>query len=185
MYLNESWPEEYHSETLLLDPESQTGLFVRPAPGRVLLMVRVRGEMTGSRRGEGEEGGRASKVVDNCLHASAFLSAVIFLPRASEQDQDVPHRISAPSKAAEGRPRYSLVWKLVFFPKHGQPAQSPSSPSRSSSPAGSASEGSCREGEEVQRAEYLGPSLCRPEWGPPMRFGSARPGLGRPAWKQP
>ena len=39
LYLNEAWPEDYHSETLLLDPESQTGLAVRPFPGRVLLMV--------------------------------------------------------------------------------------------------------------------------------------------------
>ena len=28
-------------------------------------------------------------------------------------DQDVLHRVSAPSASAEGRPRYSLVWKLV------------------------------------------------------------------------
>jgi len=31
-------------------------------------------------------------------------------------DQDLTHRISAPSQLAE-RPRYSLVWKLVFLPK--------------------------------------------------------------------
>ena len=33
-------------------------------------------------------------------------------------DQDVLHRVSVPSKAAGGRPRLSLVWKLVFLPKH-------------------------------------------------------------------
>lgn len=71
MYLDEEWPEEYDAETLFLDPETSTGVFVRPAAGRVLLM-----------------------------------------------DQDMPHRISAPSAQAE-RPRYSLVWKLVFFPKQG------------------------------------------------------------------
>ncbi len=38
--------------------------------------------------------------------------------RAILMDQDVLHRVSAPSVLANGRPRYSLVWKLVFFPKH-------------------------------------------------------------------
>ncbi|GAX85210.1 hypothetical protein CEUSTIGMA_g12630.t1 [Chlamydomonas eustigma] len=77
MYLNDTWPEDYHSETLFLDPESQTGVFVRPAAGRVVLM-----------------------------------------------DQDVPHRISQPSSEAGSRPRYSLVWKLVFFPKETSKAVS-------------------------------------------------------------
>ncbi|KAF6263406.1 hypothetical protein COO60DRAFT_1635230 [Scenedesmus sp. NREL 46B-D3] len=36
--------------------------------------------------------------------------------RAVLMDQDVVHRLSAPSHAA-GRPRYSLVWKLVMLPK--------------------------------------------------------------------
>ena len=33
--------------------------------------------------------------------------------RAVLMDQDILHRVSAPSSAAGGRPRYSLVWKLV------------------------------------------------------------------------
>ena len=33
--------------------------------------------------------------------------------RAVLMDQDVLHRVTAPSAAAGGRPRYSLVWKLV------------------------------------------------------------------------
>ena len=33
------------------------------------------------------------------------------------------YRVSAPSLAAGGRPRYSLVWKLAFLPK--QPGQRP------------------------------------------------------------
>ena len=36
--------------------------------------------------------------------------------RAVLMDQDVLHRVSAPSAAAGGRPRYSLVWKLVLPP---------------------------------------------------------------------
>ena len=36
--------------------------------------------------------------------------------RAVLVDQDVLHRLSPPSRAA-GRPRFSLVWKLVFLPK--------------------------------------------------------------------
>ena len=31
--------------------------------------------------------------------------------------QDVLHRVSAPSQLAEGRPRFSLVWKLAFLPR--------------------------------------------------------------------
>ena len=37
--------------------------------------------------------------------------------RAVLMDQDVLHRLSAPSKRAGGCPRYSLVWKLVFLPR--------------------------------------------------------------------
>ena len=32
-------------------------------------------------------------------------------------DQDVTHRMTAPSKLANGKPRYSIVWKLLFIPK--------------------------------------------------------------------
>ncbi|BDA51114.1 hypothetical protein COCOBI_17-3340 [Coccomyxa sp. Obi] len=42
--------------------------------------------------------------------------------RAVLMDQDVLHRVSAPSAAAGGRPRYSLVWKLAFLPKAGDQA---------------------------------------------------------------
>jgi len=31
--------------------------------------------------------------------------------------QDVLHRVAAPSQLAEGRPRFSLVWKLAFLPR--------------------------------------------------------------------
>jgi probable phosphoglycerate mutase len=70
-YLNgpEPWDPSLDAETLALDPGTGTGVFVRPAPGRVVLM-----------------------------------------------DQDVTHRVSAPSAAATA-PRYSLVLKLLFFPK--------------------------------------------------------------------
>ena len=37
--------------------------------------------------------------------------------RAILMDQDVLHRVSAPSILAGQRPRFSLVWKLVFFPR--------------------------------------------------------------------
>ena len=70
-------------------------------------------------------------------------------PTVLLMDQDLPHRISAPSAEAGGAPRYSLVWKLVFFPR---------------------AEASPDEG-----------SLCRPEWGQPLRLGSAAKS-GQPAW---
>eukprot|EP00887_Chlorella_sp_A99_P001233 scaffold14.g1233.t1 len=37
--------------------------------------------------------------------------------RAVLFDQDVLHRVSAPSAAAGGRPRFSLVWKLALLPR--------------------------------------------------------------------
>ena len=58
-------------------------------------------------------------------------------------DQDMPHRISAPSRTAPG-PRYSFVLKLVFIPKE-------------SSGAGSASDA----------------TISRPEWGMPQQLGTA------------
>ena len=71
VYLNgpAPWTPDLDAETLFLDPGTATGVFVRPAPGRVLLM-----------------------------------------------DQDVLHRVSAPSRSARV-PRYSLVLKLCFYPK--------------------------------------------------------------------
>lgn len=70
LYLNRAWAPELHAETLFVDPDSGTGVFVQPRPGRVVLM-----------------------------------------------DQDVPHRIGSTSPLANDQPRFSLVWKLVFWPK--------------------------------------------------------------------
>lgn len=38
VYLNSSWPLEYGAETLFLDTATDTGVAVRPRPGRVVLM---------------------------------------------------------------------------------------------------------------------------------------------------
>jgi probable phosphoglycerate mutase len=76
-------------------------------------------------------------------------------------DQDMPHRISAPAKGTAG-PRYSLVWKLVFFPREQQ-----------------------QQGEEEEEEEEgEGVFLSRPEWGEPIRFGSARAQQGVQAFQQ-
>ena len=61
--------------------------------------------------------------------------------RAVLMHQDALHRVSTPSMLAR-RPRYSLVWKLVFIPRPEL--------------AG----GRTRE------------SICRPEWGAPLAFGT-------------
>lgn len=86
VYLNSAWPLDHGAETLFLDGSSDSGLYVRPRPGRVVLM-----------------------------------------------DQDIVHRVSAPSPLAR-RPRFSLVWKLLLsdsttggcpsllLPRHGPPA---------------------------------------------------------------
>lgn len=70
LYINDGWPRSWDGETLFLDLESDTGIFVRPAQFRAVLM-----------------------------------------------DQDITHRMSSPSKLAGGKPRYSIVWKLLFVPK--------------------------------------------------------------------
>ncbi|KAI8463534.1 MAG: hypothetical protein J3K34DRAFT_142799 [Monoraphidium minutum] len=67
-------------------------------------------------------------------------------------DQDIAHRISAPSKAAPG-PRYSLVWKLLLWPRDAATGAG----------GGSGGGGGAR-------------GLSRPEWGPPQRIGSAAAG---------
>ena len=69
--------------------------------------------------------------------------------------QDVLHRVSPPSALA-CRPRYSLVWKLIFVPK----ARSDSN-SQASAMASAAT---------IDRCE----TICRPEWGEPVRFCGAR-----------
>lgn len=48
-------------------------------------------------------------------------TGVIIRPKGGRvvlMDQDIVHRLSPPSWAAGGQPRYSLVWKLVFLPLH-------------------------------------------------------------------
>ena len=41
VYLNSSWPMEHDAETLAVDIDTDTGVFVRPQPGRVVLMDQV------------------------------------------------------------------------------------------------------------------------------------------------
>ena len=41
VYLNGSWPMEHDAETLAVDIDTDTGVFVRPRPGRVVLMDQV------------------------------------------------------------------------------------------------------------------------------------------------
>lgn len=66
--------------------------------------------------------------------------------RAVLMHQDVLHRVSTPSLIAR-RPRYSLVWKLIFVPTQLH-----------------------AEGSSVRKSE----TICRPEWGVPIHL-SPRP----------
>ena len=63
-------------------------------------------------------------------------------------DQDVTHRVSPPTRAANGRARYSLVYKLVFFPRAKGGAAGPD-------------------------ASLWERGIARAEWGPPSPIGSA------------
>lgn len=68
--------------------------------------------------------------------------------RAVLMHQDVLHRVSAPSPLAK-RPRYSLVWKLIFVPKK---------------------EARANHAPDAATPE----TICRPEWGPPSLIGARR-----------
>lgn len=100
LYLNRAWAPELHAETLFVDPDSGTGVFVQPRAGRVVLM-----------------------------------------------DQDVPHRIGAASPLAGDQPRFSLVWKLVFWPQQD-----------------------FAQGLASGRLQDM--SLARPQWGPAVHLGT-------------
>ena len=41
VYLNGNWPMENDAETLAVDIETDTGVLIRPRPGRVVLMDQV------------------------------------------------------------------------------------------------------------------------------------------------
>lgn len=84
-------------------------------------------------------------------------------------DQDMPHRISAPSRQAPG-PRYSLVWKLVLVPKDDHPAHAAVGAGQEGDEQGAAGEGGDAGAGEGTAALL---SICRPEWGEPVRLGSA------------
>ncbi len=87
-------------------------------------------------------------------------------------DQDMPHRISAPSRAANGAPRYSLVWKMVWFDRADVTLPDTA---RKGGPAGPGNE--AVRGNPRKRREP--PGLCRPEWGTPLMLGQH---CGQPAW---
>ena len=72
--------------------------------------------------------------------------------RAVLMHQDVLHRVSTPSLLA-GRPRYSLVWKLVFVPRDVA--------SKAGHPC-----------EMDDRGLPGGETICRPEWGRPLHIGN-------------
>jgi hypothetical protein len=96
----------------------------------------------------------------------------------------MPHRISAPSARAPG-PRYSLVWKLVFVPR-GTPGGGGREPGREASVEAVAA-AAAEEARLSHTSEGLGrpvggllQSVCRPEWGAPLRVGSASRHAGGP-----
>ena len=41
LYVDEAWELEWDAETMILDSGSNTGVFVRPVPGRMLLLDQV------------------------------------------------------------------------------------------------------------------------------------------------
>lgn len=97
------------------------------------------------------------------------------------KDQDVTHRVSPPSHLAR-RPRYSLVWKLVFMPKVSDASPSsysfvsPSSTTPSSVSVGGGGGGKAGPGGGGGGGgggSSGGGTIVRPEWGVPSPIGSA------------
>ena len=84
--------------------------------------------------------------------------------RAVLMHADVLHRVSTPSLAAR-RPRYSLVLKLALVPRVAtEPDQA----------AGDQAAGDPAAGGEAKPQKGPGAaaqSVCRPEWGTPVRIG--------------
>ncbi|KAL6754853.1 hypothetical protein V8C86DRAFT_280056 [Haematococcus lacustris] len=103
-------------------------------------------------------------------------------------DQDTSHRISPPSAVAAGAPRYSLVWKMVWLPRDDPTLPTPARLLRSSNysgglpiatdPSHATDSGSC-----LACSSPSLPGVCRPEWGPPLRLGSAGEPVWRAAWQ--
>ena len=75
--------------------------------------------------------------------------------------QEVLHRVSTPSLTAR-RPRFSLVWKLVFFPRAQPQGQGQGQGQREAE-----AEPEDAEQPHRRRAE----TICRAEWGVPARVG--------------
>ena len=102
--------------------------------------------------------------------------------RAVLMHQEVLHRVSTPSLLAH-RPRYSIVWKLVFVPRMAATAaaatSSTSRPSRgggmgggSVSGGGGGAHGMAHSGASAGSllAGGGGESILRAEWGEPLRL---------------
>ncbi len=95
-------------------------------------------------------------------------------------DQDMSHRIVAPSSAAAGAPRYSLVWKTVWFPRD-DPTLPPDVHLRLHADAQNAPAPTDNTSRSPTSTTLQG--LCRPEWGDPVRLGSAAQAGAVAAWK--
>lgn len=134
---------------------------------------------------------------------SATDSGIFVIPRPRRAvlfHQDILHRVSPPSAAAAGRPRFSLVWKLALLPKGEAHSDSAAAPEpRPAALAGAGASGGATElgeaGQEVGLRQMAGsnrggvtsrlvggrgervdggwPGITPPGCEPPASFGSA------------
>lgn len=147
LYVDECWRRDWDAETLLLEQGSGVGLLVQPRPGRavrpspcarIACALRL---LYPSRC--------CVFPVDAVLwfslsHVVPSIATLAWPSKQVLMHQDALHRVSTPSLTAR-RPRYSLVWKLLFVPRAGG----------------------------VADANCGGESICRPEWGAPAVVGGA------------
>lgn len=163
LYLNPEWRREWGAETLLLDGQTDGGVFVAPRPCRAVLL-----DQDILHRVSAPSGECAAAAASCLLPAMRRWKSRIFglftVARATRCSVRPPAtdvlgallsrscspslllsltlltlRNSWPAAAAGNRPRFSLVWKLALLPRHP--------------------------GQQL--------CLARPEWGPPASIGSA------------
>ncbi len=151
-------------------------MLVRPKPGRAVLMhqdavhrcaARAKGRFcmcTTDWAGDG--------VVLGLFRLTSSRLTKRAAPPANNR-RTKPARLSPPSAAA-GRPRYSLVWKLVMLPKPPPPPPAGAEPGAASSAVEADSAGAAGAAAASGSSVPGGPlCLSRPEWGEPVYFGSA------------
>ena len=108
VYLDELWRQEWDAETIFLEPAIGAGFLVQPRHGRAVLMHQ-----------DGAPYAPEARLLRRAFARKPVIRIAPWLSGSATPRRTVLHRVSTPSLLAR-RPRYSLVWKLIFLPNHGE-----------------------------------------------------------------